>query len=367
MKKETRQLRERAVNSLVLSIEHFNRPSNRGRVEAVLIMLNHSLEMLLKAAIVHRNGRIRRTRERETIGFASCVRKGLSDASIRFLTKEQAIGLQSINGQRDAAEHYLVQMSEHQLHFYAQVGVTLFRDIHDDVFSRNVVVELPDRVLPISTVAPRDLITLFSTEIDEIRTLLAPGKRRKMDAMAKARSMALLEGAISGDYGQPSNSVLTAVCKRLSDGEGWENIFPGIASIQVSASFDGPTISLRLTKNEGTPVRLVDARGDETVVVGVRKVNELDFYSLGAIQLAQKVGLTPPKSRAVVDHLGIRDDREFFKEIRIGQAKYARYSPKAIKAITGALDAESVDAIWTSYRQKQKQKQRQRGRLHARN
>ena len=54
MKKEVRQLREKAINSLVLSIDHFNRPWDRGRTEAVLILLDHSFEMILKSAIRHR-------------------------------------------------------------------------------------------------------------------------------------------------------------------------------------------------------------------------------------------------------------------------------------------------------------------------
>ena len=125
MKKEVRQLRQKAINGLVLSIDHFNRPWDRGRTEGVLIMLDHSFEMLLKASIRHRQGKIRRPREKQTIGFDACVRKGLTDGKVRFLTDEQALTLQTINGQRDAAQHYLIDMSEHQLYFYAQAGVTV--------------------------------------------------------------------------------------------------------------------------------------------------------------------------------------------------------------------------------------------------
>ena len=103
MKKEIRRLREKAVNALVLSIEHFNRPWNRGRTEAVLILLDHSFEMLLKAAIRHRGGKMRKTRAKQTIGFEACVRKGLTNANLKFLTDEQALTLQTINGLRDAA------------------------------------------------------------------------------------------------------------------------------------------------------------------------------------------------------------------------------------------------------------------------
>ncbi|MGQ9689600.1 MAG: hypothetical protein ACUVXF_12590 [Desulfobaccales bacterium] len=44
MKKEAKILLEKAINSLILSVEHFNRPWDRGRVEAVLILLDHAFQ-----------------------------------------------------------------------------------------------------------------------------------------------------------------------------------------------------------------------------------------------------------------------------------------------------------------------------------
>ena len=241
-------------------------------------------------------------------------------------------------------------MSEHQLYFYAQAGVTLFRDIHDGVFDRMLRVELPERVLPVSTTAPKSLSALFDKEVDEIRALLAPGTRKKMDAVARARSLAVLESAVKGDYEQPSDGQLAKVCKRLSEGDAWSSVFPGVASINIAAELDGPTLNLRLTKHEGTPVQLLREGDGAGAVVAVRRVNELGFYNLGAVELAKKVGLTPPKCRAVVDHLGLRDDADCFKEIRIGKVRYSRYSQKAIKRIGDALETESVDRIWAIYR-----------------
>ena len=352
MKKEVRQLRGKAINTLVLSIDHFNRPWDRGRTEAVLILLDHSFEMLLKAAIRQKLGKIRKPREKQTIGFNACVRKALTDARLKFLTEEQALTLQTINGLRDAAQHYLVDVSEHQLYFYAQAGVTLFRDIHDDVFDSKLVLELPERVLPISTTAPKDLSALFDKEVEEIKGLLAPGTRKKMDAVAKTRSLAVLESAVNGDYEQPSDRELAKVCERLADGARWSSVFPGVASINFAAEFDGPTLNLRLTKNEGTPVKLLKEGEGTGAVVAVRRVNELDYYSLSATQLAKNVGLTPPKSRAVVDHLGLRKDPECFKEIKIGGVTHARYSPQAIKKMKDALSAEFIDDIWAAHREK---------------
>ena len=346
MKKEVKQLREKAINALVLSIDHFNRPWDRGRTEAVLILMDHSFEMLLKAAIRHKNGKIRKPREKQTIGFDACVRKGLTDANLKFLSEEQALTLQTINGQRDAAQHYLVDMSEHQLYFYAQAGVTLFRDIHDTIFEEKLILELPERVLPISTTAPRDLTTLFDQEVEEIKALLAPGTRRKMDAVAKARSLAVLESAVNGDYEQPSDGELEKVCKRLSEGEAWTGVFPGVAAINISAEGEGPTLCLRLTKREGLPVTLLKEGEGSGAAVALKRVNELDFYSLGAKDLAGKVGLTAPKSRALVDHLRLRDNPDYFKEFEISGVSHARYSPKAVKAMKDALQEMSIEDVW---------------------
>jgi hypothetical protein len=64
MKKETKLLKQKALNSLTLCVDQFNRTSDTGRVEAVLHFPDHSFEMLLKASILHRGGKIRDRGER---------------------------------------------------------------------------------------------------------------------------------------------------------------------------------------------------------------------------------------------------------------------------------------------------------------
>jgi hypothetical protein len=94
MKKEVRLLRARGIESLMLSIELFNRPNDAGRTHGVLIFLDHAFEMLFKAAILHRGGRIREPRAKQTIGFGASVRKGLSDSRLKFLSESQALVVQ---------------------------------------------------------------------------------------------------------------------------------------------------------------------------------------------------------------------------------------------------------------------------------
>lgn len=346
MKREARLLLEKGCDSVLLSIEFFNRPHDRGRVSSTLILLNHAFEMLLKAALVHRGGRIREARANQTIGFDTCVRRGLTAGGLKFLTEEQALLLQSINGLRDAAQHDLLEISEGQLYVHAQAGVTLFRDLLKDVFGQDLAEHLPERVLPISTSPPNNLTTLFDFEVSEIKKLLRPGRRRKIEAEARLRPLAILDAAIRGEKGQPSTGDLRRIEKELSSGKGWHDIFKGVSAIEITADPAGPGLSLRLSKKEGIPIQLVPEGTPDAAVVAVKRVNELDFYSLGAKQLAEKLGTSMPKVVAVVEYLGIRAKLDCYKEFKLGSQLHKRYSQKALEVITAALTNESVDDVW---------------------
>lgn len=351
MKREAKLLLEKATDSLVLAIELFNRPHDRGRVSSTLIQLDHSFEMLMKAAILHRGGRIREKRAKETIGFDACVRRSLSDGKIKYLSEEQALVLQTINGLRDAAQHHLLDISEGQLYVHVQSGVTLFRDLLKSVFEQDLASYLPERVLPVSTSAPTDLATLFDSEVREIKKLLQPGRRRRIEALARLRPLAILDATIRGEKGQPSDSDLKRTGTALSQGQPWTDVFQGAAAVEISADGAGPALSLRLSKKEGIPIQLVPEGTPGAAVVAVKRVDELGFYSLGAKQLAQKLGLTVPKTVAVVDHLGLRKNPECYKEIKIGKTLFKRYSQNAIQAIKQALNKESADEIWAKRRE----------------
>jgi len=362
MKKEARLLLEKAIDSFIISIEHFNRPSDRGRVSTVLIMFDHAFEMLLKAAILHRGGRIREKRAPQTIGFDACVRKALSNAEIKFLTEEQALQLQAINGLRDAAQHHLLDISEQHLYIQVQGGVTLFRDILSTVFNTDLRTELPERVLPISTTPPKDLALLFENEVEEIRQLLRPGRRKRVEARAKLRALAILDGAMRGERLQPGSGVLAKLTRVIAVGKRWEDIFPGVASINMTATGEGPNIDLRISKKEGIPVHLVPEGTPGASVVAVKRVNELGYYNLGRNEVAKKVGIGPNKTTAVIWFLKLKSDRECFKEFRIGKMKVGRCSMKAVDAIKKAIQEHGVDEIWKKYREHlRRRKENRRG------
>jgi hypothetical protein len=350
LKKEARLLLEKSINSLILGIEHFNRPSDRDRTESVLIFLDHSFEMLLKAGLLNRGGKIREPRAKQTIGFDACVRKALSDSNLKFLTKEQALTLQSINSLRDAAQHHLVDLSEQHLYLHAQSAVTLFRDILKTVFNRDLTSDLPERVLPVSTTPPADIETLFDTEIDHIKTLLRPKSRRRVEAYARLRGLAILEGAIQGERIQPGSGDLNKLAQRIQDGESWDKFVPGVASVEFTTKGYGPSLDLRISKKEGAPVQLVPEGTPGAAVVAIKRVNELGFYNLSLTELADKVGLSAPKTTALTRHLNLQSDPDCFKQIVIGQSKFNRYSQKAIDKIKKELPVLDMQKVWAQYR-----------------
>jgi hypothetical protein len=356
IRREAKLLLRKAINSLILSVEHFNRPWDDGRIEAVLILLDHSFEMLLKASMLHKGGRIRAKRAKQTLGFDECVRVALSNADIKFLSEEDALLLQTINSLRDAAQHHLIDISEQHLYIQAQAGLTLFRRLLKDVFKEELAINLPARVLPLSTTPPTDLAKVFDDQIDEVKKLLKPGGRKRIEALAKLRSLAIIESSIQGEKLQPGEGELKAIARKVQQGKSWDHIFPGVASINITATGQGPSLDLRITKNSGTPITLVPEGTPGATVVAVKRVDELGFYSLGHHQLAEKVGLSPNKTTAVIAALHLRENPDCYKQIQIGRSTFNRYSQRAIEKIKEALKEKPIDQIWQEYRPKMMRK-----------
>lgn len=349
MKKEAKILVANARSSLVLSMEHFNRPWETGRHQAVLFFLDHSFEQLLKAAILQRGGKIREKNKSQTIGFDECLRRALSNETVQFLNEDQVLSLQAINSMRDAAYHHILDISESHLYVLAQSGVTLFKDILQNVFDQDISTYLPRRVLPLSTQPPEDFHVLFEREVAEIVKLLQPRKRKRVEAKSKLRSLAIMESSIQGERLQPSDKYLEKIEKQIRSGRNWDEVFPGVASINLTSEGTGPSLDLRITKKEGVPVHLVNEGTPGASVIGIKRVNELDFYNLGTASLAKKVGLTLPKTSAVIWHANIKQDPDCYKKLQVGKQRFDRYSPKAIKRVKEYADAVGIETIWTEY------------------
>lgn len=349
MKKETKVLLSKSIDSLFLAVEHFNRPWDRGRPEAVLVLLDRSFELLLKAVIVHRGGKIRERRANETIGFDSCVRKCVSDSKLRCFAEEEAITIQVINSLRDAAQHYFLEISEQQLYIYAQSGLTLYDNVFTTVFHEPLKKYLPHRVLPITTELPKDLATVITAEFEDIKAFLAPSMRKQLEAKARLRTLQIVEDSLSGRRSQPGEPELRRLVRKVCKGTSWQTIFPVLASLQLDATGTGLSVSLRITKHNGEPIQLVPEGTPGATVVAIKRVNELSYYSLGLVDIAKKLGLTNNKMLAVVKELNIQNNYDYFKVFKIGKSTHKRYSNKCLEYLQKALPNLDLDDIWKKY------------------
>ena len=299
--------------------------------------------------ILHRGGKIRERRAKETIGFDSCVRKCVSDARLKCLSEEEAITVQVINSLRDAAQHYLLEISEQQLYIYTQGGLTLYDTILKKIFRESLKKHLPNRVLPISTDPPKDLATVITAEFKDIKALLVPGSRKLLDAQAHLRTLQIVEESLGGNRSQPGEPELRRLVREISKGKSWQDIFPGLASLQLDTTGTGLSVSLRITKHEGEPIRLVPEGTPGSTVVAIKRVSELSYYSLGLHDLAEKLGLTNNKMLAVIRALKIQDNPEYFKIFKIGKVTHKRYSITCLDYVHKELPGLDLDRIWITY------------------
>lgn len=240
MKREAKFYLKKANSSLILSVDHFNNSSDAGRVDAVLILIHHSLEMLLKSALLERGAKIQDSSSEHTYGFEKCLNKALTDGDVKFLTEEQHFTLLTIYGQRNAAQHSLLDISEQQLYLHAQSGLTIFRDILKKVFEIELSHRLPARVLPISTRPLVSIEHLFRDEVAAIKNLLQPRKRRRTEAIARLRPLAIMESTLQGNNQIPSDKELGRLVNAIRVGTDWDMLFPNVSSIQISTDGSGP-------------------------------------------------------------------------------------------------------------------------------
>ncbi len=86
---------------------------------------------------------------------------------------------------------------------------------------------------------------------------------------------------------------------------------------------------------EGTP---------GATVMAVKRVNELDYYSLGMRDLEKKLGIPQARILLLMKRDKIQADPEYFKLIRIGGSQHKRYSPKALDYL--AQRKPDIQDLW---------------------
>ena len=341
---------DRAIDSITLSIELFNRPSEIGRAHAVLILLHHAFEMLLKATVLQRTGAIHASGEKFTYGFDKCLT--LCNDSLKVIDTDERATLSILDALRDQSTHYYCDVSEDILYINAQAGVTLFSKLLRTSFGISLLKRIPGRVLPISTHPPRDLALLFDSELAEIDRLLGQGKRQGARAAAKLRTvLAFVTGAREDTHRVSEQELSTAVAKRRR-GKEWTVIFPEVAQLKLSTEGSGIPITMRITKDAPLAVRVAKP-GDEVMGTLIKQeVNLWDTFNLSRDDLAAKLGLTAPRTHALIFELGIQTDPACYRELRKKSVLFKGYSKKALEKLRDAKELVDLDQVWKKHRHK---------------
>lgn len=357
-KREAVLLEDAAIGSIVLAVDHFNRAVGPARLEASIIFAQRALELLLKAAIYERTGKIRDRGSAYTYGFARCL--NIATDQLGILTPEERISLQALEADRDGATHHLLAADEPLLYIKVQSAVTIFGSLLHRVFGESLTDHLPIRALPVSAQPPSSLGEALDSEMVAVSALLAPKKRQSVEAKARIRTLANLEAAAWGRSEPPTEKELERAMTALREGRDWRQVFPGVATLELEADPGDSQIpvALRLTRSQGEPVRR--ARPDEVAeALLFREINPFDRWSLRPSDVAERVGLSGPRTWALIEHLGLKEDEEFFKEIALGGDQVVpRYSQRAVERLREALEEVDMAAVWRDYQQRHRFGQR---------
>ncbi len=344
MKQSTRVLKRKALASLKRMTVAFNSVDDDGRTSTVLLSLQHSFEMLLKAALVHNEVQVFDKSLGRSIGFEKCLQLCRQESGIK-ITDAEAGTLRAIDALRDDEQHWFNSVSEPILFVHARAGVTLFDDLLDRIFGERLADSLPLRVLPISTEPPMGLEILIDQEFSQIQDLLQPGRRARNEARARIRTLLAIEGHTS-EESLVSERDVDRVERGISQGKSRDSVFPALSQISTEFSGEGPLLTVRFDK-KGPPVKFADDSAD---AAAIREIDLQKKFHWSATALAKKIGISPPRSLALRQHLGIDNDPKCFYIFVMGTQKHPRFSDNALKLMKESMNSLDMDEVWESHK-----------------
>jgi hypothetical protein len=344
--REAKTLSQKAICSMRIAMTAFNSYDDEGRVTLVLMSLQHSGEMLLKAVLCQRREAIFDKKSSRSLGFEKCL--GLCTAKF-VLTEDEAGVFRTIDKLRDAAQHWYIFVSEDLLYLHTRAMVTAFDSYIKRALELDLHSSIPPRVLPVSTIPPGDFDFLVDREYRLISELLAPGRRQRDEARGRIRTLLAMEALVHENV-EISESDINRIEKAVRDGQKIADVFPRLNTIAAAVKGDGPMITVHFSKKEGAPVRYVGG-DDPDGAAAVRQVDLQKKFHMRASELATAVGLTEPRSLALRKWLNIDKDSNCFHVFEFGSQKISCFSDNAAKQMRDAKDAGlDMEEVWRKHR-----------------
>ena len=344
--RDAKTLKDKSIASLRIAMATFNSYEEEGRITSVLLHLQHSCEMLLKAVLVQKKVSVFDKSTGKSIGFERCLR--LCQAS-HGLKSEEAGVMRAIDAMRDASQHWFVFVSEELLYMHTRALISAFDDYLKRALDTDLLSHIPPRVLPVSSMPPGDFEFLIDREYKLIADLLKPGKRKRDEARARMRSLLAME-ALTTDEVEISEKDIDRIEKAVKAGAEIGKVFPRLITVSTTTSGEGVTLKVHFSKKEGAPVRYVSG-DDLEEAAAVREVDIRKKYYMRAADLAKALKLTEPKSKALRKHLEIDGEKDCSHTFEFGKSTFQCFSDNAMNRMKQAIvDGIDMNAVWTAYR-----------------
>lgn len=341
MKRKATAFLKRAQESLILGVELFNRPTESARTDGVLFCLDHAFEMLLKAAVLEKTGRIRGRREKVNYGLEKCL--NICESDLALVSRDEGLILRDINGFRDAAVHDIVIVSEGMLYAHAQSAVQIFAAVLKKAFGKEISRVLPRRILPLATVLPAEITAVISEDLEGIGNLLGAKRRQTDDAEARLRPYMVIEGNVRlREGGTEAPPSLAKVIRGIRSGD-WRTALPMVAGIARS-DVGGIPLTIHMSKREGFPVRLDPSAPG---AIAFKYISPEDKYPYLTMELAGKLGISTSRVVAFSKVLQLREVADYHTSIKASRTgQIQRYSEKAREVIAAAIQRNGVEKLW---------------------
>ena len=346
LKRDARTLKAKAIASLRRGLEAFNSHDDIGRQESVLLFLQHACEMLIKALLVQKGQAVFDKEKGTSIG----LEKALNIAQGKgWINSAQAGSIRAVDAMRDHAQHWMIVVAEDALYINARALITTIDEILHGHFEDTLSDNLPLRVLPLSTQPILDFDVLVNREYEQIRELLAPGRRARDEARGRISALLAMEAHVS-EAVSISQRDLDRIEDAVRNGTPVAQVFPRLMTLANDVAGEGPTIRVRITRNEdASAVRYVSG-DDPRAAAAIREIDLQRKYHMSPKELADKLELSTAKAKALRDLLCIDEDDANVMVFEFGSQKHPRYSDKALRTLRDVITPELVEQAWQQRR-----------------
>jgi len=346
LKREAKTLKVKAIASLKRGLEAFNNHDDDGRPETVLLMLQHASEMLTKALLVQKGQSVFDKDKGVSIGLEKAL--NISQAK-GWISAAQAGSIRVIDAMRDQAQHWMIVVPEDALYINARALITTLDEILNGHFEDSLADNLPVRVLPLSTKVLPDFFMMVNREYSQIRELLAPGRRARDEARGRITALLAMEAHVSEEVAV-SKRDLDRIEEAIKVDTPIELVFPRLMTLATSVEGEGPTIRVRITRAEDAPAVRFVSGDDPEGAAAIREVDLQKKYHWSPKALAEKLGLSVNKAKAVRDFLRIDEDPSNVMIFEFGSQKHPRYSDNALRILREVITPGLVEKAWIARR-----------------